>query len=70
MNKIHDRLYLGNIKAASDLKMLKAAVSIFLLSILNSERCLMLCFRNDAGCDARTPSCEWHQAFLPKRKYF
>lgn len=27
MNRIQDKLYLGNIKAASDLKMLKAAVS-------------------------------------------
>ena len=27
MNKISDKLYLGNIKAASDLKMIKAAVS-------------------------------------------
>lgn len=27
MNKILDKLFLGNIKAASDLKMLKAAVS-------------------------------------------
>lgn len=32
MNKILDRLYLGNIKAASDIKMLKAAVSVPLSS--------------------------------------
>lgn len=27
MNKIQDKLFLGNIKAASDMKMLKTAVS-------------------------------------------
>ena len=27
MNKIQDKLFLGNIKAASDLKMLKSSVS-------------------------------------------
>ena len=26
MNKVHDKLYLGNIKAASDLKLLKSVV--------------------------------------------
>ena len=30
MNKIQDRLYLGNIKSASDLKLLKANVSFTL----------------------------------------
>ena len=29
MNKIQDKLYLGNIKAASDLKAIKANVSFF-----------------------------------------
>jgi len=31
MNKVHDKLYLGNIKAASDLKLLKSVVCLSLI---------------------------------------
>lgn len=60
MNKVHDKLYLGNIKAASDLKLLKSVVCLSL--ILNLTQFDIL------GHNAHTASGQWNQAILSECK--
>ena len=55
MNKISEKLYLGNIKAASDLKALKQAVSNWLIVIFIGN------YAYPAGCFR-------HQSVLSKCK--
>ena len=61
MNKVQDKLYLGNIKAASDLKLLKSVVSLSLI--------LNLTQFNFTGHYTCTTGGQWYQAILPQCKY-